>query len=273
MHKLIKSGRFLSSSEEVDIPDYIPPAVPQIEITDIDMSDIDDEKIKEKYIQIIENAKAQSGQISERIIADAQEEKQKIIQLSREEASKIIADAKTDSENIIRQAADESESIRQEAYNEGCCKGIAEKREEVEKILSEMQGTLEEMKTVQHDYFKRYADELKYLAIDIAEKVTMNQISEDNKFLLKLIVQNVKSIRDADWITIEISEKLQSLSEDIDKAMHSGGLSKKTEVQPMANMDETECVLTATDRIVDISLKTQLSNIRAYFEKCDETDD
>lgn len=273
MHKIIKSGTIVSSEEQVDIPDYIPPVAPAIELSDIDMSGIDDETLKEKCTQIIENARIQSEEISQHILAEAQNQKQQLIQKANEEARAIIEDAKDEAQSIINEAEDEAESIRTDAYNEGCENGISEKRAEVERILEEMNSTLEEMKSVQNDYFKRYADELKYLAIEIAEKITMNKLEEDDKFLLRLIVQNVKSIRDADWITIEISEKLGQLSSDIENAMHSSGLSKKTEVQLMPDMKKDDCILKATDRIVDISLSTQFSNVKAYFEKCDETDD
>ncbi len=273
MHKILKSGNFLSSEEQVDIPDYIPPVTPVIEISDFDMEGIDDETLKKKCAEMIENARAKSEEISEQIINNANAQKNEILQHAEQEAEQIVQQANEEAEQIIQQANEDADNICTDAYNKGCEKGIKEKRAEVERILNEIQSIIEEMKSVQNDYFKRYAHELKYLALDIAEKVTMNKIEENDEFLLKLIVQSVKSIRDADWITIEISEKLKQLSEDIENAMHSSGLSKKTEVQPTADMDKSSCILKAADRIVDISLKTQLENVKVYFEKCDETDD
>lgn len=273
MHKVLKPQNVVSLSESVVIPDYIPPTPSVVDIVNIDDMDIDDENIKEKYNMILQKARADSEIIASGIIKNAEDEKQKILDDAKAEYDRIISEAQAKSRGIMQNTLKEAEQIRTDAFNEGTEKAIKDKYGEVDRILSELKDVIEDMKSSQLDYFERYANELKYLAIEITEKVTMQKISEDELFLLNLISKNVKSIREAGWITIEMSDKLPALADAVDKAMVSGGLSKKTEIQQVNDMDTSSCILKATDRIVDISLRTQLENIKAYFEKCDKTDD
>lgn len=271
--KVLKSQSFVSLPQSVDIPDYIPPEEPVAEIPELDLSDIEDENVRKKYTSFIEQAKNEGENIASGIVKNAEVQRDKIISEANEQAEKIIKDAKAKSQSIMQNVMKEAEQIRTDAFNEGLNKAVEEKSSAVDAVLSEFKNILEDMKSSQLDYFNRYAKELKYLALDIVSKVSMNKISEDDTFLQKLIVQNVKSIRDAQWITIEISEKLPELAKKIEDEMNVCGMSKKTETQLSDELDEGSCILKATDRIVDISLSTQLDNIRAYFEKCDETDD
>ncbi len=272
-NKVLKPQSIVSLSQSVDIPDYIPPDEPIAEVPEIDLSDIEDEDVRKKYTSFIEQARNEGENIASGIIKNAEVQRDKIISEANEQAEKILKDAKVKSQNIMHNVMKEAEQIRTDAFNEGISKGVKEKSSAVDSVLSEFKSILEDMKSAQLDYFNRYAKELKYFTLDIVNKITMNKISEDDAFLEKLIVQNIKSIRDAEWITIEISERLPELVKKIEDEMTVCGMSKKTEIQLSDELDEDSCIMKATDRIVDISLRTQLDNIRAYFEKCDETDD
>lgn len=273
MPKILKPQYVVSLDEPAIIPDYIPPAAPVVELPDIENINIEDENIKKQYEMITQRAKAEAEEIAAEIIRSAEEEKANIINASNAKADEIINAANENSKSIIRNALQQSEKIRTDAFNEATQKAVDEKYAEVERIVNEFRSLMEDMKAAQLDYFERYAVELKMLALDISEKVIMHKVEEDDLLMLDLISKNIKSIRDADWITIEISNKLPQLAEAVEKAMESVGMSNKTEIQQIASKDKSSCILRATDRIVDISLKTQMSNIRDYFAKCDETDD
>lgn len=273
MRRVLKPQSIISLPQSVEIPDYIPPVAPVAEIPEVDLSDIEDENLREKYSAFMDKAKSEAENISAGIISNAEAEQKKIVNEAHQQADKIIDDAKSKSQTFMKNAVRDAEQIRTDAYNEGLEKAVKQKIADVDAVLSEFKSVLEDMKASQLEYFKRYADELKYLALDIVSKVTMNKIDEDDTFLLKLISQNIKAIREADWITVEISEKLPELAKAIENEMSVCSMSKKTEVQLSDELEKSSCILKATDRIVDISLRTQLDNIKSYFEKCDETDD
>ena len=273
MPKIFKPQNVVSIDVPAVIPDYIPPAPPVVELPDIDNMNIEDENIRKQYELIMERARLKAENMAESIIEQSETEKQNIISISESKADSIVEAANEKSKEIIQNAIQQAEKIRTDAYNEAAQKAIDEKNAEVNSIINEFRSVLEDMKAAQLDYFERYAVEMKMLALDISEKVIMHKVEEDDLLMLDLIAKNIKSIRDADWITIEISNKLPQLAEAIERAMESVGMSDKTEIQQIASKDKSSCILRATDRIVDISLKTQLNNIRSYFEKCDETDD
>lgn len=267
MPKIFKPQNVVSIAEPVIIPDYTPPV---IEIPEVE---INDENAKLQYDLMIERAKNQAQEAADMITRSAELQKEEILKNAQAESEKIIESANERSRTIIQNAIKQSEKIKKDAYDEATQKAIEDKTAEVDKIISDLQELLEEMKAAQLDYFERYAVEMKMLSLDIAEKVLMSKVEEDELLMLDLISKKIKSIRDADWITIEISNKLPQLAEALEQAMKNVGLDNKTEIQPVSTRSKASCKLKASDRVVDISLKTQLKNIRAYFEKCDETDD
>jgi len=112
------------------------------------------------------------------------------------------------------------------------------------------------------NYFEKYANELKSLSIEIAEKVIYSKISENELVLNNLVKTTMKMIKDAKWVTIEISSKLPELAKSLEKEMLKGDLAKKLEIHLLEDYDEGTVVIQSPDRLIDASVKTQIHNIK-----------
>ena len=72
----------------------------------------------------------------------------------------------------------------------------------------------------------------------------------------------MKMIKDAKWVTIEISSKLPDLAKSLEKEMLKGDLAKKLEIHLLEDYDEGTVVIQSPDRLIDASVKTQIHNIK-----------
>jgi flagellar assembly protein FliH len=271
LFKIIKPEKVHKLNEVVIIPD-----LPSIE-TDFDEENADNEESsevkklsREIYNKVIDKAKADAEVEREKILRMTNEERQSILNNTQSEVIHIKRNAQKEAENIINHAKEEYNRILEEARQEGLKKGIEEKSEAVEKLIKNIEGTLEEMKELQIQYMQEYAKEIKGLSLQIAEKVIGHKMDENDLFLMDTIKTVLKNVRDAKWITVEISDKLPKLVEMVIEEMTTSGNNPKIEVQTIKDADKGTCIIQLSDRVIDASIATQLKNIEEYFKEDDE---
>lgn len=273
MLKIIKPEKINKLNEVVIIPD-----LPLFETSyDIDDEDVQNEEgssinklSRELYNKVIDKAKVESEVIRDKMLKMTNSERQLILNEAQSEVIHIQRNAQKEAQDIINQAKEEYDSILEQARQEGLKKGIDEKSEAVEGLLKDIEGSLEEMKELQVQYMQEYAKEIKGLSLQIAEKVIGHKIEENDLFLMDTIKSVLRTVRDAKWITVEISEKLPKLVEMVIQEMSTSGNNSKIEVQTIKDADKGTCVIQLSDRVIDASIATQLKNIEEYFKEDDE---
>lgn len=225
-------------------------------------------RIQELYDKaLVEIRDEYSGEIGRKKLV-AQQECGRLVQNAKKEAEKILEDAKVQSETLIAEANAATEKIKQDAYNEGYAKGIAEKSELLENLSEKISQSIEIMKADEQSYFDNYTQELKTLAFEIAEKVISQKIEEDDMLMYNVIKDAVKSVRDAKWIKVSVSDQLSGYVDSLEKELKDSGANSEFIISDGSPKDT--CVLNTSNGLVVATLSTQLANMKEYILKLDK---
>ena len=127
------------------------------------------------------------------------------------------------------------------------------------------------MKALQNERFDSFSDEIKWLSCDVASALVYKKIDEDDLFLRELVKAAVKEAKGAEWISVELSDKLGNLVAQLKKDYENSDV--KTEFETVSDKDVGDVVVNGSDRKVVASVREQLSNIREYFRSFEECDD
>lgn len=282
MPRIIKHSRVVSAEAPALIPDavfvmpYLPEefAEPPAEDSSGDLplthelsSDgeaqrrIDDYEAalrEEIYGQIAEEANALATERSQKLLSEARAEAEKILESARIQKAEILERAELDAQMLVYETRAETEK----AVREECEQSVLDSLNSVDKLLDTVRDELE-------IYFENCEQQLKYLAIEIAEKVLHTHISENGTALAELVKDAVGSVKNVEWISVEVSDKLVVLIHKLRKEFPAGEISKNIEVRPK-DIPIDSCIVKTNEGIIDASVSTQLANLREIFEELDE---
>ncbi|MEG0035675.1 MAG: hypothetical protein RR743_03345 [Oscillospiraceae bacterium] len=162
---------------------------------------------------------------------------------------------------------DLAKSVAEQAYYDALNKKKAELRDNIAKVKKLM----DELAKRQNEYMQQYTDELKYMAIDIAEKIMLEKIQEDDMILERLVLQSVKSVKNAEWINLELSERLISLVDFMKNELEKPEYHGRAFVFPIAGTDDI-CRVTTDDGTIVSTIGVQTENLRKAFKETDQQD-
>lgn len=269
MRRIFKQQEVTKLAEPVKIPDahFIsktniidePKEQAEPECTDI-TDDSRDELESQTVVQVVaeqfkEREKEHEKKCSE-MIAEAECNSKSIIEAAKVEAEEIINKAKLDKDEVLKTA-----------FDEGTQKAIEQKSSEIDEVLSELAKNISELRDAQEEFFEKYSSELKMLAIDIAEKLLSDRIKSDETALLPLIKNTLKTMRDADYITVTISEKHSELIEKLKNDLPAMNMDKYTEIISSGDIAEDGIFIESPDSAIDASLSLQFENLREFFKQ------
>ncbi len=267
MHRIFKSEDVIKIEEAVKIPDCVI-SIPQKSLPEFTNDDNTD-----KYDHILE----QMRKDNEKYLQAEQEklliEKDAILKQAEMEASAIKENAKKECDEIIEQAQKKSDEICSKAYNDGFQKGIEAKADELNSYMKKLENLLEELRNSQEEYFAIYSKELKALSLDVAEKLVCQKLDEDDTMIFPMVRSAIKSIRDAKWIKVEISDKLRNIASALENSLSEGRPSQNIEVELRRDAHKGTCVVHTAEGVIVASVLTQIENIREYFSKYKDSDE
>lgn len=168
-------------------------------------------------------------------------------------------------EELSEYYRDDLEALRQESAQRGYAEAFSRKKGELNRYLDTVDQTLRDMQTRQAQYMEQFARELKYMALEIAEKMICTKIDQEDAILTKLVLQTVTGVKNAGWIDVELSERLVSLVEAIQRELERPEYHGRAIVTPRAVPDDTVRVTTEDGTIVS-TISTQAQNLRDAFE-------
>ncbi len=267
MHRIFKSENVIKIEEAVKIPDCV------ISIPTKSLPEPKNEDNTEKYDHILEQMKKDNEKYLQAEREKLLIEKDAILKQAEMEASAIKENAKKEYDECINQAHKKSDEICKNAYDDGFRKGIEAKADELNSYMSKLENLLEELKSSQEEYFNIYSKELKSLAIDIAEKIVCQKLDEDDKMIFSMVKSAIKSIRDAKWIKVEISDKLKNIASTLENSLSEGRPSQNIEVELRRDAPKGTCVVHTAEGVIVASVLTQIENIREYFSKYKDSDE
>lgn len=242
MRKIIKPGNVISSDSVVKIPDATPPPIVQPP---------EAQEQEQEFTPVLKTQKILDNSAKNR----ADELSAKILQRARDEREMILEQARTEAQRIREEA-------RQSAYQQV----LEEKHQQISDCLSEVERLMNDLQKQQQNFLKQYEDGIFSLALDIAKKILGATIKEHEELMIPLVKEAVASVKDADWISVEISEKLPHLIEKLKSELAKYQNFERIEVHA-AVLPEDGCIIHTPNGIVDASVSVQLENLKAEFEK------
>lgn len=192
-----------------------------------------------------------------------------ILQKAQEQADELLARVR---EQAAKDVEEQYAAAHQEGYDAGYAEGIARAMAEA-KDQREAQA-LEQAKRVQQfieaatkeqdALIDQNVDELRDLAIAIAEKVVRVSLKSSSDIIGRMILAATEKRKRREWVHIYIAgcdaKGVAETPPALSAALSS--LSDHVRIVPMAEEESGTCLIETPDEIIDASVSTQFSNIK-----------
>ncbi len=203
------------------------------------------------------------------------------------QAEQILEDARRRAEAIVDQARLESElkaqelfeSSRQSGLEAGRAEGLAQgatqaiqegqraQERQAADLAAEFERFLEKAGARLDQQMDDNVEELRDLAIAIAEKVVSVSLKSSSEVICRMIQSAIDKRKRREWAHIYIAEcdakHLVRVPASLMTALSA--LSDRVRIIPMADDEAGTCIIETPDEIVDASAATQLNNIRTLL--------
>lgn len=202
---------------------------------------------------------------AERIVQDAEERAKEILEQAQ-------AEAKRKAEELC--AAARREGL-EEGHAEGVIQGVAqaleENRQSQERQAAELSAEIDRFLQKAGAALDRQMDEnveeLRDLAIAIAEKVVCVSLKSSSEVIGRMIQTAVDKRKRREWAHIYIAECDAKYFTKVPSGLAAAlsSLSDRVRIIPMADDEAGTCIIEMPDEIIDASAATQLNNIRTLL--------
>ena len=256
--KVIKPGNAVCSDDVVLIADMPAPPKPKpVDSPDQDNPEALAPELAQETIEkeTVHTAEQEAELLSiRRARENAEEISQKILRRARQERDEMLEKARADAAFLKEQAAKEG---RETAYEQ--------MKASIDDCLQQVSSLLDDLQLRQRQFIQKYSDGLSMLAVDIAEKVLNMRIVRDDSEMIELVHQAVSSVKNADWISVEVSDNMQGLIERLETefAQQAAG-GPRVDVMAVDAPVGT-CVLHTPEEVIDASVPVQIENVRELF--------
>jgi flagellar assembly protein FliH len=195
-----------------------------------------------------------------------------IMRKARIQADEIIADARKKAEEDTKEVrAAAYEDGRREGYMDGVAKAEAEvmkqREEQAAALEDEVKQFLEQATERVERAMDAQVDELRDLAIAVAEKVVCISLKSSSEVIGRMIQTAIDKRKRKEWVRIYISEcdakKMAQVPQSLSTALSA--LSDRVRIIPVVDDEPGTCIIEMPDEIVDASASTQLNNLRSML--------
>lgn len=282
MGKIFRSEEVVKIAEAVKIPDCVvriePHSLPEStligteyepEDTETEVTGYDDEYAPGEQVPSEDEESSEEEHIPDELTEAEYEklqiERDAIIKQAQMEAAQILEDARAESQQMIDDAAEQAKTVMASAMEEGYREGVQAKQAEIEECMLKVNQFLAELKINQEDYFDDYASELRFTALEIAEKIVAQKLEVDERVIIPLVRSAVKTLREVNWIKVEVSDKLRDVASELENVLSEAKSSQSIEVELRRDADVGTCVVHTAEGVIVASVLQQIQNIRDYF--------
>ncbi len=202
----------------------------------------------------------------------------------KEEAAKTLEDAKKEAARILEEAADKArqeQALARETgmregyetgYREGREKAESECRQELDNTLADfredMTRALRSVERAKENCLRTYLDELKDCAVAVGEKVIHISLRSSGEVIKQMIIAATEKLKKTAWVKIYIDKcdydmMIQADADILDELSH---LSDNIKFIVMDKEDRGNCIIEMPEEIIDVSVNTQMENIKDILE-------
>lgn len=165
--------------------------------------------------------------------------------------------------------SEEWQAVCEEEKEKAYLQTKQEYSQKFEQCLTQMDRYLSDMEQNQQAFFQRYAQELKQLAIDIAEKWLNQRLQDDGLLLEKLVLQSMDSVKDAKWMDVQLSSDLVQLTEKMRQIIEASGQSEVCKIK-LKKAPLGTCVVKTDKGELDASIQIQAKVLRKAFSRMEQ---
>ena len=203
-----------------------------------------------------------------------------MVEDAREQARQILLKAKQMAGDILREAGTQAEQLKKTAIEEGCREGFEAGyksgteqaameqadffRCQEEEFRRDMEQAMASIDQAKEKSLRNYLEELKDCSVAIAEKVIHISLRSSGEVIKRMLVAETEKLRKTAWVKIymEKTDYDMMAEADADVVSELAKLSDNIKFVVMDKESSGNCIIEMPDEIVDISVDTQMDNIR-----------
>lgn len=183
-------------------------------------------------------------------------------------------------QKALHDLEDELDELRREAREEGYRRGLTEGLAEghaqarteraamAQQQAGEIKAFLEEAVVIRDRIYNECREELKDLALAVAEKVIRISLKGSSDILLRMIEAATDKHKRCEWAQIYIADcDAKTMAHTIPELTAAlAPIANRVRVIPMAGDDSGSCIIELPDVIIDASVSTQLRNMKEILD-------
>lgn len=206
-------------------------------------------------------------------LAESAREAERILEEARTEAEELLARAKEQAEKEYDAAREAGYGAGYESgYQEGLSKALEAGKKELEEQLKafdqDIRKAFKSVEKAKERCIHEYLEELKECAIAVGEKVIRISLRSSGEVIKQMIVSATEKLKKTAWVKIYINKcdyelMMEADSDLVDELSH---LSDNIKFIVMDKEDSGNCIIEMPEEIVDVSVNTQIENIKDILE-------
>lgn len=191
----------------------------------------------------------------------------KMIAQATSEAARLIeeghARAQAEYSAAISAAQNDIAAEQQKALTLGRNDAVKACRDEINGCVAKIEDLICRLESDHAAFITGYENDLKWLAIEIAQQILCDTIESDNQKLCSLVLGAVKSVKNARWLKVELSDQMAGVLSTLQQAVESE-IPGKAEFK-LVSAPADHCVVETPEKVFDASLSQQIENLKIYF--------
>ncbi len=249
----------VSDPKEPEMPDFD---------DDSDFDDADSDKETDSVSEEKSSFKKSDLAAAEELITlNTRELCDKMIAQATSEAARLIeeghARAQAEYSAAISAAQNDIAAEQQKAFTLGRTDAAKACRDEINGCVAKIEDLICRLESDHAAFITGYENDLKWLAIEIAQQILCDTIESDNQKLCSLVLGAVKSVKNARWLKVELSDQMAGVLSTIQQAVESE-IPGKAEFK-LVSAPTDHCVVETPEKVFDVSLSQQIENLKIYF--------
>lgn len=149
-------------------------------------------------------------------------------------------------------------------FEEGKNEGYADYRQKIEELESRLESFIHDAEIEKQKLLEKHLEDLKEIALVIGEKIVRTSLRANSDVIKRMIIASTEKLKKSAWakIYIDSSDGGFSIQSDAGFLKELSYLSDHIKIVVMDGMEPGTCIIERPDEIIDISVGTQLENIR-----------
>lgn len=186
------------------------------------------------------------------------------------QAEKVLEDARNVAEQIKQEAYDEGFAAGQKSgYDKGFQEGVSQGLIDYQKKITELEdmfaASIVDVDRIKEKTLEKYMDDLKEISLSIGEKIVRTSLRSNVRVIERMILAATEKLKKSAWAKIYIGAT-QEMGKDINAdprfLQELSNISDSVKIIIMEDVETGTCIVERPDEIIDMSVGTQLENIR-----------